>query len=210
MSLHNHSKRNLSSGALALGIFLIAQSPPNAYANSSTETFIEVQVLEALSNWPDAGQPVDRGMIADQLTRFVDLERIAEFTLGKYGKRYSASELQDYKATFRDFACDYVYNILSAHHGSQVHVSSSHERRANDVIVSTDIISPSGKTLRLNWRLFVQGNDIWVRDVAISDQGNDIWLALELRAQFVAVLDRNFGNPAALNRYLQSQMKSAS
>lgn len=204
MSLQSILKHSVSCGAL--GLLLIAHSPQNAQAASKTDAFIETHVLETLSNWPEPGTQIDRGVISEQLSGFVDLERIAEFTLGKYGKRFSAPELQDFKAIFRDYVCEYVYAILSAHRHSNVLITNSHERRVNDVIVSTDIISPTGETISLHWRLLVRGDDISVLDVAMSDQGNNIWLAMELRAQFVAVLDRNFGNPVALNNYLQSQI----
>ena len=68
----------------------------------------------------------------------------------------------------------------------------------SDSIVDTTIARSDGKNMDVRWRVLHRNGEYQVVDVALDIDGNLIWLAIEQRAQFLALLDRTNGSADAL------------
>ena len=87
-----------------------------------------------------------------------------------------------------------LHASVSNSDGAQAEILGSHDRRPTDCIVETVFhLGEAGDSILL-WRIFHQGEDYRIYDVAVRDRGNTLWLSLELRAQFAALLEQKDGS----------------
>ena len=59
----------------------------------------------------------------------------------------------------------------------------------------------------VRWRVLTRDGKYQVVDVALNLDGNLIWLAIEQRAQFLALLDRSNGSAEALIDKIESMKR---
>ena len=60
----------------------------------------------------------------------------------------------------------------------------------------------------VRWRVLTRDGKYQVVDVALNLDGNLIWLAIEQRAQFLALLDRSNGSADALIEKIESMKRN--
>ena len=83
-------------------------------------------------------------------------------------------------------------------------VKNSVDRSETDSIVNTVIKRQDGKDMDVRWRVQGKDGDYQVIVAALNLDGNLIWLAIEQRAQFIALLDRSNGSADALIKKIDS------
>lgn len=187
--------RNLIISAAAIAAFA---SP--ALADAKTESFVKQnanEVLNSLNN-PQLGRAERTELFSDYMEQFADFDAVSRFVIGKYARRFTAEELADYQAAFREYALAVYENELDSYRGNEVVIQGSTDRTANDSIVDTTIARSDGKKMDVRWRVLNRGGQYQVVDVALDIDGNLIWLAIEQQAQFLALLDRTNGSASAL------------
>lgn len=106
--------------------------------------------------------------------------------------------MEAYLSSFRAYALAVYEFYFNEYRGRDVTVTGSIDRNANDSVVDTEIVRSDGRELAVRWRVLKRGDRFQVVDVALMDSGNQIWLAIEQRAQFLSILDRNNGSVDAL------------
>lgn len=188
-----HFKTLISIAAAAL----IAQI---AFANPQTETFVAKnanEVLETLND-PSLNAKQRTEKFNQYMDEFADFNAIARFAIGKYARRFTPEELADYEVAFREYALAVYANELDAYRGEDVLVQNSVDRSENESIVNTVIRRSDGQDMDVRWRVFVRDGEYQVVDVALNIDGNLIWLAIEQRAQLIALLDRSNGSAPEL------------
>ena len=87
-------------------------------------------------------------------------------------------------------------------------MKDSVDRSATDSIVNTVIKRQDGKDMDVRWRVLTRDGKYQVVDVALNLDGNLIWLAIEQRAQFLALLDRSNGSAEALIDKIESMKRN--
>ncbi|MEL7453705.1 MAG: ABC transporter substrate-binding protein, partial [Pseudomonadota bacterium] len=80
----------------------------------------------------------------------------------------------------------------------EIDVKGSTDRSERDSIVDTIVMRSDGELLDVRWRVLKRGDTYEVVDVALNIDGQLLWLAIEQRAQFLDLLDRNNGSADAL------------
>lgn len=174
--------------------------PAAANADTQTENFVKQnanEVLNSLNN-PDLTSEERTALFSGYMEEFANIDAVSRFVIGKYANRFSPEELQRYQQAFRTYALAVYQSELDAYRGNEVIVEGSTDRSASDSIVDTSIERADGESMDVRWRVLHRNGQYQVVDVALDIDGNLIWLAIEQRAQFLALLDRTNGSADAL------------
>ncbi|MFN7056904.1 phospholipid-binding protein MlaC [Hyphomonas sp.] len=178
---------------LALG-FMAVSLP--AHASKSAEAYVEQNANEVLAtlNSPSLSAEERTRKFSEYMDQFADFNAISNFVIGKYARRFTADELARYRRVFRTYALAVYENQLDAYRGEAVVVQGSVDRSPTESIVNTTIRRRDGRDMNVRWRVQANGDRYQVIDVALNIEGSLIWLAIEQRAQFIALLDRTNGS----------------
>ncbi len=153
---------------------MFALTAHSALAGEAAENVIET-AAEQLS----AGSFDGRALVET-----LNVEGIARFTLGKYARRLDAEELDRFTNAFEQFLVDSFEAESHRFEGAEIIVEGSHDRNERDSIVLTEVRLPDAEPLDVRWRVIERGGDWRAVDVEIAG----LWLAVEQRAQMVAIL----------------------
>ncbi|MEL6956869.1 MAG: ABC transporter substrate-binding protein [Pseudomonadota bacterium] len=183
--------------AASAGAALIAGA---AFADAATETYVEENANEVLRTLNDPSLDAEARTAAFEryMDQFTDLNAVSNFVIGRYARTFDEAELAEYRAAFRTYALAVYENELDRYRGESVEVIGSFDRTPRDSIVNTRIPREGGPAMDVRWRVLNRGGDYQVVDVALNIEGNLLWLAIEQRAQFLALLDRTNGSSEAL------------
>lgn len=178
----------------------LAVSALPAFADAKTEAYVQKNANEVLAtlNNPDLSAKERTDKFSGYMDQFADFDAISNFVIGKYSRRFSEADLTRYRKAFRNYAMAVYENELDAYRGEAVTVKNSVDRSATDSIVNTVIKRRDGKDMDVRWRVQGKDGNYQVVDVALNLDGNLIWLAIEQRAQFIALLDQNNGSADVL------------
>ncbi|MEM6651855.1 MAG: ABC transporter substrate-binding protein [Pseudomonadota bacterium] len=182
----------------AIALFALTALP--VFADTRTEDYVRTNansVLAAL-NAPGLTPAERREQFQTYMDEFTNLDAVAKFVIGKYSRQFSDADMAAYLASFRAYALAVYEFYFNEYRGRDVTVTGSVDRNANDSVVDTEIVRSDGQELAVRWRVLKRGDKFQVVDVALMDSGNQIWLAIEQRAQFLSILDRNNGSVDAL------------
>ncbi|MEO0817387.1 MAG: ABC transporter substrate-binding protein [Pseudomonadota bacterium] len=187
----------LKLSAATLGAALWAGA---AFADARTEAYVEENANEVLKtlNDPALDSTARTEAFSRYMDQFTDLDAVSNFVIGRYAREFSEDELASYRAAFRTYALAVYENELDRYRGESVEVIGSFDRTARDSIVNTRIPREGGPAMDVRWRVLNRGGEYQVVDVALNIEGNLLWLAIEQRAQFLALLDRTNGSSDAL------------
>ena len=191
---------------------LLAAVP--SFADTATESFVRANansVLQSLND-PELDDAGRRVAFQEYMDEFTNIDAVARFVIGRYSKRFSEEELEQYTAAFRVYALAVYEFYFNEFKGQSVEVVGSDDRPAQrpagqpprESIVKTEVIRADGTAMEVRWRVMNRRGDYQVVDVALEDNGNLIWLAIEQQAQFLSVLDRNNGSADALIAKIES------
>ncbi|MAK60156.1 MAG: toluene tolerance protein [Ponticaulis sp.] len=189
--------------ALALSAGLILATGLPAFADKATEDFVRKNANLALASLNDPNLTHDQRSVEFQrlMNQFTDIERLSRFVIGKYARRFSDADMATYKEAYSRYALAVYEAQLDQYRGNEVVVTGSVDRSDSDSIVDSVIERPQGD-LHVKWRVLKDDDNAEVPyqvvDVALDLDGNLPWLAIEQRAQFLSLLDRNNGSAAGL------------
>ncbi len=182
----------------------------SAQADAKTEAYVQENASEVLASLNDPTLDADERTekFNTYMDEFTDMTAVSNFAIGKYARRFSEDELARYRKVFREYALAVYENELDAYRGESVLVKDSVDRSPTDSIVNTVIKRQDGKDMDVRWRVLTRDGEYQVVDVALNLDGNLIWLAIEQRAQFLALLDRSNGSAEALIEKIESMKRN--
>tara|TARA_R100000329_G_scaffold4345_2_gene5998 strand:+ start:1339 stop:1968 length:630 start_codon:yes stop_codon:yes gene_type:complete len=182
---------------------------PTSQADAKTESYVQENASDVLAslNDPSLDSEERTEKFNTYMDEFTDMTAVSNFAIGKYARRFSEYELARYRKVFREYALAVYENELDAYRGEAVIVKDSVDRSATDSIVNTVIKRQDGKDMDVRWRVLTRDGKYQVVDVALNLDGNLIWLAIEQRAQFLALLDRSNGSAEALIDKIESMKR---
>ena len=201
-------KREIRHLALAATAMLMFSS--SAFADAKTEAYVQENASEVLAslNDPSLNAEERTEKFNAYMDEFTDMVAVSNFAIGKYARRFNDDELARYHKVFREYALAVYENELDAYRGEAVVVKDSVDRSETDSIVNTVIKRQDGKDMDVRWRVLTRDGKYQVVDVALNLDGNLIWLAIEQRAQFLALLDRSNGSADALIEKIESMKRN--
>lgn len=127
----------------------------------------------------------DETTVADAVLAHLDIPVIARFTLGRYAKSLTETELMAYEQAFERYMRRQITANADAFVDVQVSITNTSRRNARDAVVTTQI-AQAGEMTVLRWRVIERGGAWSVVDLEFAG----LWLAIEQRAQVSAILDR--------------------
>jgi phospholipid transport system substrate-binding protein len=190
--------KRLTIPAIALAALTALAMP--ASADAKTEAYVQKNASEVLASLNDPSLNADErtAKFNAYMDEFTDMKSVANFAIGKYTRRFTPEELTEYHKAFRNYALSVYENQLDDYRGEAVVVKDSYDKSPTDSVVNTVIRRQDGKDMDVRWRVLKRDGKYQVVDVALNLDGNLIWLAIEQRAQFLALLDRTNGSAEQL------------
>ena len=116
----------------------------------------------------------------------VDIDAIANFTLGKYSRRVSDTDKTRFKSAFEKFLVGTFQDQKNKLKNAKVEVRGSVDRNAKDSVVETRVTQEGEDPQTVRWRVIERDGEWRVVDVEVLG----LWLAIEQRAQIAAILDK--------------------
>jgi phospholipid transport system substrate-binding protein len=177
-----------------------AETPAETYVRSNVQRGLTILDNHSLAD------SQRRAQFRDFLTSLTDIRRIAMFTLGSARRTASPADTEAFVNAFRNYAVAVYESRLSSYAGQTLKVTGSSVHAANDYIVNTVLIDPTGKTdsggqpLEVDFRVLYDSGRYVVIDVSIAG----VWLAIEERDQFSSFLEENNNNINALVAHLNA------
>lgn len=186
--------------ALLLIVSLVMAGVLPAFADAKSEAFVKENatlVLETLGD-PALDAAARTTKFNEYMNQFSNFDRISNFVIGKYARRFSEDELTRYRAAFRAFSLSSYEVQFDDYRGSTIEIKGSTDRSENDSIVDSIVRRSDGEFLDVRWRVLSRNEKYEVVDIALNFDGNLLWLGIEQRAQFLDLLDRTNGSADAL------------
>lgn len=184
-------KSGLLAGVCCLGFMLtlIPAAQAKATEAEAKET-VSTAVDRTMAALEDAAIS---NVEADAILELVDVDRVAQFALGNHWTELSDSQKPEYLAAFRTFANNQLQDHLSGFSDADVTIEDVASRGDEDAIVTTIVTTKDDERNTVSWRVIDTGT--WkIVDIEVKD----VWFAIEQRAQFDAILDKNGGDLDAL------------
>lgn len=128
------------------------------------------------------------------------ISSVASFALGKYRRKLPASKRSEYNKLVTKFVTGMFIQNARSFAGQSYVINSSVKRTSKDIIVKGVLLFAGGRTAALEWRVTRSGSRYRIFDVRVKG----VWLALQMRQEFVSVLNKSGGDFNALMRYLRS------
>lgn len=194
--------------ALALAFGVWAAGASAAYAGKAQEDFVRAQAPAALAilNNPKLNTAERTREFQRLMTQVADLDRIAFFVLGRYGRTFPRDRYPEYLQVFREYALVVYQTQLDQYRGDSVRVTRSETDRSGDTIVYTQIPSKArGETLEAVWRVRASPAGPRVIDVRVFG----VWLAIQQKSDFEAVINRAGNKPEAIIAHMRNFIATA-
>jgi phospholipid transport system substrate-binding protein len=193
---------------LVLALAVWSAGAAQAQATQTAEEFVRTQAPAALATLNNPRlTTADRTREFQRLmTQVADLDRIAFFVLGRYGRTFPRDRYPEYLRTFREYALVVYQTQLDQYRGDAVRVIRSETDRSGDTIVYTQIPSKArGETLEAVWRVRTGPNGPRVIDVRVFG----VWLAIQQKSDFEAVINRAANQPEAIIAHMRNFVATA-
>ena len=169
-------------------VFFLSLTPVMAEKSPEAEAFVmgvSNRVIEIL-NLSTAQKKEDafRALLNEK----ANLNRISAFTLGKYRRQISSTQLQEFQSLFETMITKVYANRLGSYEDQQIVVLGS-EKKKKDYLVETELRFSDGRDpIAIVWRLRQEEDGrITLFDLRVLG----IWMALEQRETFLSILKNN-------------------
>ena len=190
---------------LALVAYLLTSGGAARAADAEAIDFIQTLGDEFVSVLADKELPAERRL--EEFRRLFiegfDVRTISRFALGRYWRRASKNQRQEYGRLFSDYIVNTYSDRLGQYSGEKIVVGKTRNDAKRDRIVSSKIVRPKGKPVRLDWRLRRRGEGFKIVDVIIEG----VSMAITQRDAFASVIRRGGGKVESLLEELRSKVR---
>lgn len=121
------------------------------------------------------------------LSRGFDLHFIGRFVLGRYWRRATPEQQNDYIALYGEYLLQTYSSRLGGYSGETLIVTGARQASEKDIVVSTKLDRPNGLDIAADWRVRVIDGRYRIIDVAIEG----ISMAFTQRSDFASVIRRD-------------------
>jgi phospholipid transport system substrate-binding protein len=186
--------RFLKGSALALAVIAGVSAVIRPVAAETPAEFISVLGADVLQEMrSDVPLTQKEDYFGRMLRQDADLDGICRFILGPYWRVASAEQQQEFRKLFEDYLICSDGPLLAKYSGGTFRVTGSRTDPAG-VIVTSQIISPQGPTIEMDWQLGISRGRYKIQDVSIDG----VSAAMSRRSQIQAMMSRAGGQVATL------------
>jgi phospholipid transport system substrate-binding protein len=180
---------------VALNFTSPAQAASSAVATPA-ETFVSHNIQNgfAILNDKKLSEAQRKDQFGIFLVGITDMQRLAKYTLGPYGRSTSPADLVAFEAAFQNYAITFYQSYFAKYAGQTLQVTGSKERSPGDYIVATNVIDPNDRggqpPLEIEFRVNTDTGKPALLDISFSG----ISLALMEQDQMVSLLGNDKGS----------------
>lgn len=191
------SRRKLLGGicAAALTVSVACGSIGQTEAATAGGTY----VVKAGADLIRAAKSGSGAAFKSLLKRYIDVNSMAMFALGKHRKKLPAGQTAEYIALVENFMVYTLSQFSKKFKGREFEVVNS-RKSGRGLSVETKLKFLGGKQQKVTWKLVGSGGNYRVAD--INFQG--VWLAGLLRSTFSSLIKKNGNSVTGLISYLRS------
>lgn len=184
----------IKRGLAALSLTLITALPTQAAQIDDAQALVQDMAKQAITILGDETKDQE-GKIAgfdEILSRDVDLDFVARFTLGRYWRGVPQDKLDNYVSIYKTYLIRTNASRLSAYSGQTIEVVNAIEEKPGRYIVKSVIKqNGAGEDIQIDWRVRDRGEDgLKIVDIIIEG----ISMALTQRSEFAAVMQKSRGD----------------
>lgn len=137
------------------------------------------------------------------LQEYFGVEEIGEWVVGRYWRRASDSERQEFQKLFEDFILYAYANQFQQYSGEQLRVQNATTVADDTALVESIVVRPGAETNpRVTWRVTRVNGKLEIRDVAVEG----VSMAQTQRSDFTATIQQRGGTLAGLNDALRTKV----
>ena len=194
-------------GAIGL-ILALAIQPSSSRAEVSgkkAETFISGladQAIEAMTT-PNVPQPDRVKRFKILLNENFAVKTIARYVIGRYWKRATKSQKEEYLSLFQEMLAVSYVNRFSEYAGENVNVTKSSISNDKDVVVHSQIVRDGTQPVSVDWQVRSKDN-INFKIVDIKVEG--VSLGKTQKSEFSSVIRQNGGKVEGLLAVLRKRV----
>jgi phospholipid transport system substrate-binding protein len=189
--------------ALALAVIaVVSVAPGPVVAGQTPAEFISVIGADVLQEMrADVPLAQKEEYFRQMLRQDADLDGISRFVLGPYWRVASAEQRQEFQRLFEDYIIRSDGPLLVQHSGGTFRVTGSRTEPAG-VIVTSQITSPQGRPIEMDWRLGFSDGRYKIQDLSIDG----VSAAMSRRSQLEALMARAGGQVATLLAMMRQEV----
>jgi len=196
------TRRSAILRSIACVVFAALAAASEVRAASPAESFVQSNIERSYAILNDPGlNPSERQLrFRDLLSSFVDVTRVALFTLGPHARGADQASIERFERAFAVFLTEVYLRGLNSY--TTLKVTGSTERAAGDVIVNVAATRANGPPQLIAFRVRRADGG---RHVVTDLQLEGAWLAITQRAEYAAYLQRNGGGLGALSAEVEQR-----
>lgn len=171
-----------------------------AFADEKAETFVAGVLAEANTVFASGDEAARDAGIEKLVDKYVDMNRVARFTLGPYVRQASDAQIAEFTGLFRKYATSVYQSTLDAYSGESLEVTDSVDRSEKDFIVNSKVVGAKAGSqyadLVVHWRVYRAADGTQ----SVIDAGaSGVWLAIEQQSTFKSVIANNGGGAKGID-----------
>ena len=185
------SARRLNPIASALALIALVFVLPASAEPLGPKQFIESlgeETIGAITN-PDVSEDLRLTEFERLFSKGFDVNTISRFVLGRYWRRATPQQREEYQALFAEFIVHTYASRFRQYSGEKLSVDGERVASKRDTIVSSQINTPDGPAVRVDWRVRTKGHDHKIVDVIVEG----VSMAITQRDEFASVIRRGGG-----------------
>jgi phospholipid transport system substrate-binding protein len=195
------SRRFLSIGVIAIAFGLLAAAP-RANAAMDPGAFVGNLGDEGIQTLGPNVPPQQRIARFNQLFQAdFDVNGIGRFAIGRYWQAFTPEQQQEFLRLFQATTVEAYADKLGQYGGAQFRVLGT-QPAGGEVVVSSEVVRPSGQPVRIDWHLTDEGGQYKVTDVYVDQ----VSMKVTQRDEFAKIIQNNGGQPSSLLAVLRQQL----
>lgn len=197
--------RRLTSVVSFFVLLTLAISLPAAAQTLNPKQFIESLGEETISaiTQPDVSEDARLEEFERLFRKGFDVDTISRFVLGRYWRQASPQQRDEYQKLFADFIIHTYASRFRQYSGETLLVDGERKATERDTIVSSQINTPDGPPVRVDWRIRSNSEDYKIIDVIVEG----VSMAITQRDEFASVIRRGGGQVETLIEELREKSK---
>ena len=177
-------------GAVAL-VALGAPRPAVAAGPGDPAVFVRdfsAQAISVLADRSLSGAHRERAF-RELLTTGFDVKAISRFVLGRYWRRATEAEREEFTGLFEDLIVATYSRKFSDYSGQTLKVEAIREENDKMAAVASRILRRTGESIRIDWRLLRRRESWRIVDVVVEGMS----MVLSQRSEYAAVIKNDGG-----------------
>lgn len=200
------SRRHVVAGLATILLWPCIWAQAGAGTAEAPDVFLAELTDRAVAQLTEPGlaQQEQEGRFRSLLNEGFDLPEIGRFVLGRYWRRASETERNEFLAAFEDMMLHRFLPMFSEYSGEKIDIGTIRPFSNNPdfVSVTSQLLRSEGEPIHVDWRLRKRGQGYKIVDVVAEG----VSIAVTLRSEYLSVLKQKGGSVAALTRVLRAKV----